>query len=196
MGKIVTFFCAALVLLLFAGVLQDMDAAEPTREASGRDDPWIDLQQRNPYPYTLPLPADNPTEIDGVYVKFETRATPPIPCRRCPDYKPEGGWWKLSLRRGVFRIFHEATGWKSLGSFLLIGDRLLLANDPVCPQLNGMYRWQLTDGNLSVAVIEDRCSAGLRAKNLAGLVWQSCMPPTHEAAVTGHWPIPTGCGQP
>jgi hypothetical protein len=70
--------------------------------------------------------------MDGTYTKFETKETPPVPCTRCPDYAPESGIWKLNLSKGVFRIFHKATGWKDIGSFIVSEDQLILANDPVC----------------------------------------------------------------
>jgi hypothetical protein len=46
---------------------------------------WSELLQRSPYPFTLPLPPPHPTVMDGTYTKFETKETPPVPCRRCPD---------------------------------------------------------------------------------------------------------------
>jgi hypothetical protein len=58
---------------------------------------WSGLLQRTPYPYTIPLAPEEPTAIDGTYTKFELKDTPPIPCRRCPDYAPEGGLWKMKL---------------------------------------------------------------------------------------------------
>ena len=98
-------------------------AAEDPATSGPEAAPWIELMQRKPYPYATPIPADRSTAVDGFYVKFENKETPPIPCRRCPDYKPEGGWWKMSLHRGVFRIFHPISGWKSLGTYVVNGKR-------------------------------------------------------------------------
>jgi hypothetical protein len=131
--------------------------------------------------------------MDGTYTKVETKETPPVPCRRCPDYAPEGGIWKLNLSNGVFRIFHTVTGWKDMGSFILSGDQLTLANDPVCHEVIGVYRWKLEEGKLILTVVDDNCAIGLRAINLTKLPWLSCQPPNTEAAVTGHWPKPPGC---
>ena len=156
-------------------------------------DIWSELLQRTPYPYTLPLAPPNATSIDGTYTKFETKKEPPIPCRRCPDYAPEGGLWKLNLRKGIFRIFHATTGWKDIGSFFVSADHLILANDPVCHEVFGVYRWKLEEGNLTFTVIEDQCAIGLRAMNLTHLPWLSCQPPNVEAATTDHWPKPAGC---
>ena len=170
-------------------------AAERSANQTLENGPWQQLMQRNPYPYTTPIPPDAATAVDGVYAKYETKETPPIACRRCPDYKPEGGWWRVSLRRGVFRIFHPVSGWKSLGTYSLVGDRILLANDPVCPGLTGVYRWKRSNKHLIFATIADKCSAGLRAKNLTHLAWQPCHPHSAEAAVGDDRPEPYGCRQ-
>lgn len=156
-------------------------------------DPWFELLQRSPYPYTLPLPPPNATIMDGTYTKVETKETPPVPCRRCPDYAPEDGLWKLNFTKGVFRIFHTVTGWKDMCSFILSGDQLTLANDPVCHEIIGVYRWKLEEGKLILTVVDDNCAIGLRAMNLTKLPWLSCQPPNTEAAVTDHWPKPPGC---
>jgi hypothetical protein len=158
-------------------------------------DLWSELLLRSPYPFTLPLPPPDATVIDGTYTKFETKETPPVPCRRCPDYAPEGGIWKINLSKGVFRIFHKATGWKDIWSFVLLGDQLTLANDPVCHEVIGVYQWKLEEGRLILTEIEDKCAIGLRAMNLTKLPWRSCQPPNREAATTDHWPKPAGCDE-
>jgi hypothetical protein len=101
--------------------------------------------------------------------------------------------WKLNLNKGIFRIFHPVTGWKDIGSFFVSGDQLILANDPVCHEVLGVYRWKLEEGRLILNVIEDKCAIGLRAMNLTELPWHSCQPPSREAAITDHWPKPAGC---
>lgn len=188
--KTLTLIIAIFILLI------NMDvpgaAAEPKEPAP---DLWSELLQRSPYPFTLPLPPPNSTVADGTYTKFETKETPPVPCRRCPDYAPEGGIWKLNLSKGVFRIFHNATGWKDIGSFIVSGDQLTLANDPVCHEIIGVYQWKLEEGKLILTVIEDKCAIGLRAMNLTKLPWLSCRPPNIEGATTDHWPKPPGCDE-
>jgi hypothetical protein len=154
---------------------------------------WTGLLQKTPYPYLTPLPPPTPTVLDGTYTKFELKEGTPVPCKRCPDYAPEGGVWKIYLDRGVFRIFHEVTGWRSLGSFTVSGDQLMLVNDPYCPDVVGSYRWWAEEGTLVLEEIEDKCSTGLRAMNLTNLPWRACRPPSTEAAVTDHWPKPPGC---
>jgi hypothetical protein len=170
---------------------------------------WYDFQKRSPYPYTLPLPEPRRSPIDKTYVKFEPTDTPIVHCRRCPDYAPEGGLWKLRLDKGIFRIYHKVTGWKSIGTFIVTKDekldpgsgqlldsdsgQLVLSNDPVCPDVIGVYRWKKVEGKLILSEIDDPCSIRLRAMNVTHLPWQSCQPPNTEAATTGHWPKPQGC---
>jgi len=154
---------------------------------------WTELLQRTPFPFRTALPPPNSTPIDGTYTKFETKETPPVPCRRCPDYAPEGGIWKLNFDKGIFRIFHTVTEWKDIGSYVVSGDRLTLANDPVCHEMFGVYKWKLEKGILMITLVEDKCAIGLRAMNLTKLPWLSCRPPNIEAAVTDHWPKPPGC---
>lgn len=154
---------------------------------------WSGLLQRTPYPYTIPLAPEESTAIDGTYTKFELKDTPPIPCRRCPDYAPEGGIWKINFNKGVFRIMHTVTGWKSMGTFILSGNQLTLANDPTCQEVIGVYEWKVEKGTLILKAIADDCAIKLRNKNLAGLPWLSCQPPNTEAATTEHWLKPPGC---
>ena len=168
--------------------------AEPT-------DVWAAALNKAPFPYLLPLPEPRRTPLDGTYTKVELKETPLVHCLRCPDYAPEGGIWKLNLDRGVFRVFHEATGWQSIGSFVVTRDRwtsgapdqLLLFNDPTCPDAIGLYAWHFEEGSLVLDVLDDTCAIHLRAMNLTGLPWLSCLPPNLEAGITDHWPKPPGC---
>ena len=184
-------------VIILSTLIMAIAVIENTRVHGGEIIPpseiWSALFQRMPYPYTIPLALEESTAIDGTYIKIELKDTPPIPCRRCPDYAPEGGIWKVNFNKGVFRIMHSVTGWKSIGTFILSGDQLILANDPTCQEVIGAYTWRLEKGALILKVIEDHCAIGLRAKNLAGLPWLSCQPPSTEAATTDHWPKPAGC---
>jgi hypothetical protein len=154
---------------------------------------WAGLLERQPYPYLIPLPQPKRTEIDGTYTKVVVAQAERVHCLRCPEYAPEGGVWKLSFDRGVFRIFHPESRWKSIGTYVVAGDRLLLANDPSCIDGFGLYSWKLTKGRLVLEVIDDPCAIRLRAMNLTQMPWDSCRPPSIEAAVTEHWPKPDGC---
>ena len=154
---------------------------------------WTELLQKKPFPHTAPLPSQVPTVLDGTFAKFDPKKTPPVPCRRCPDYVPEGGIWKLNFNKGIFRIFHEFTGWRSIGSFVVDGNRVQLFNDPTCMEVMGSYTWTLKEGRLRLQVIQDKCAIGMRAKNLMKLPWMSCQPPSMEAGFSGHWNKPSGC---
>ena len=70
---------------------------------------------------------------------------------------------------------------------------MTLANDPVCHEMFGVYKWKLEKRILMITVVEDKCAIGLRAMNLTKLPWLSCRPPNIEATITDHWPKPPGC---
>ena len=184
-------FIVTLVLVVF--LIEDTSSR--AGETVSPSEIWSGLLQRMPYPFTLPLPPEKWTEVDGTYTKFELKDTPPVPCRRCPDYAPEGGIWKINFNKGVFRIIHRVTGWKSIGTFIVSGDQITLANDPTCQEVIGLYTWKVEGGALILKAIEDKCAIGLRAKSLTNLPWLSCQPPNAEAAVTDHWPKPAGCDE-
>jgi hypothetical protein len=132
------------------------------------------LLQITPYPWGTPLPPPVRTVLDGTYVKFDPSTEPRWPCRRCPDYKPEGGTWLLNFDSGVFRIHLADTGWSSFGSMTVAGDRVVLFNDPNCIDAVGEYRWKLEAGALALALIADECAIGLRGKNLTKQPWLAC----------------------
>ena len=198
------------ILLIVVGCSTDQSGVLPTALESAKSTPtptstpaltpppkpadrWFELFQRTPYPYTTPLPPPIRTILDDTYTKFEPKEGTPVPCRRCPDYAPEGGIWKLSLDKGIFRIFYTVTGWRSMGSFTVSGDRIVLFNDPNCIEIIGIYTWTLKEGALTLKVIDDTCAIRLRAKNLTSLPWASCQPPSRKAAISDHWPKPPGC---
>jgi hypothetical protein len=149
--------------------------------------------QSSPYPFTTPLPPADPTILDGLYTKLDPKQGTPVPCRRCPDYAPEGGLWTLTFDKGIFRVFHTVTGWRSVGSFTVSGNRIMLFNDPTCHEEVGIYTWFLEGGWLTLHVVDDRCAISLRAMNLTNQPWASCQPPSSEAAISDHWPKPPGC---
>ncbi len=173
----------------FSGSLPD----EPQNRMPSSQEVWTGLLQRQPYPYRVPLPEPERSPVDGTYTKVVAAAAERVHCLRCPDYAPEGGIWKMNLNRGVMRILHIDSRWKIIGTCIVAGDRILLANDPVCLDELGLYRWRLKDGQLVFEVIDDPCAIKLRAMNLTQQPWRSCRPPNIEAAVTEHWPKPEGC---
>jgi hypothetical protein len=168
-------------------------AADETRPGPTAQAVWAGLLDRRPYPYLIPLPEPGRTEIDGTYTKVAVAQAERVHCLRCPDYAPEGGVWKLSFDKGVYRIFHPESRWKSIGTYVVAGDRLLLANDPTCIDGLGLYSWKIHEGRLVLEVIDDPCAIRLRAMNLTQTPWDACRPPSIEAAVTEHWRKPEGC---
>ena len=193
---------ATVVLFLAAACARSTpDVQRGTAAAPTPANGWQALLQNTPFPYSIPLPPPTPTILDGTYAKEELREPSVAPCKRCPDYNPEAGVWKLNLDRGVFRIWHQGTGWRSIGSFTTFYDQtarqrvdpLVLFNDPYCPGVVGLYNWRREDGQLILEVVGDTCSMGLRAVNISSLPWLSCQPPTTEAGTTDHWPKLPGC---
>ena len=131
--------------------------------------------------------------LDATYVKINPRLATPFPCKRCPDYALNGGLWKFSLDKGVFRIYYTVNNWRSLGSYTVSGDKIYFFNDPYCNWDTGVYIWKLEEGVLTLSELDDPCSQGLRAANFVDQAWLSCRPPNTEAAITDHWQKPEGC---
>ena len=162
-------------------------------------DDWLDLQSQTPVPHTTPLPESEWTPIDGTYTKLDPSLPQWWACRRCADYRPAGGIWKLQIDKGVMRIYYPITGWRSVASYTVSGDRLFIFNDPYCPQEVGEYSWKLedmwnlADRSLEIEVVADSCSIELRGENLGNQAWLSCMPPNEMTGVSDHWHKPPGC---
>ncbi len=186
-------FCLLMGINSCAAPTQKPDPS-PTGDASeAHSIIWIELLQKTPYPHTAPLPPQRPTILDGFYTKFDPRETPPVPCRRCPDYVPAGGIWKLNFDKGIYRIFHKFTGWRSIGSFVVDGNRVQLFNDPTCMEAVGTYIWAVDAGALNLQVIEDECAIRMRAKNLTQLPWTLCPLSSMEAGAGRN--KPSGCDE-
>ena len=195
--------CAAALLSAACSPVRPLPAVTPaatqaaeaavTPAPTSTIDRWQEVRGWSPYPYTTPLPPQEKTPLDGVYVRFDPRPGERTHCVRCPPYPPEGGVWKVEFDQGVFRVYHPRTGWRTLGSFTVAGDRVTLFNDPQCHLAVGEFAWQRDEGGLRFQLIADDCELGTRAKNFTAQPWQSCQPPNHEAAVTGHWKAPEGC---
>jgi len=180
-NKNILFVLVTVVLVSFAG-MADTDVEEM----------WDALLKRDPFIYTVPSVSNN-TTVDGTYVKKAIKEGEIVPCRRCPDWVPNPGTWRLYLNKGVYRIIHLETGWKSIGTYIVSGDRILFANDPCCINGFGVYSWIVKEHQLTFKMIDDPCAIKLRAKNLTEVSWRSCQAPNIEAAVTEHWPKPMGC---
>lgn len=65
----------------------------------------------------------------------------------------------------------EPTGDELSGTLTVEGDRLVLTDDPGCPEAVGTYQWSLTDGVLTLTVVSDDCAGGQRASDLTVLAW-------------------------
>jgi hypothetical protein len=190
----IKYFAVFLAFLISA--CQPASPSVPTSTAAPTgtpSDPWQALFGHTPVPWTTPLPPEEATILDATYVKVNPRLATPFPCKRCPDYKLDGGLWKLSLDKGTFRILFTVNGWRSLGSYTVSGDKIYFFNDPYCNWETGVYTWTLEEGSLLLTEVDDPCSQGLRAANFVDQPWLSCRPPNAEAAITDHWKKAAGC---
>ncbi len=160
-----------------------------------------------PFPYSGQLPPVEPTVLDGLYAKMVALEGTPTPCKRCAGYRLEGGVWTIYFDKGVYKVFQQDTDFQSVGSFSVSGDQLTLFNDPYCEEdlsMVGTYAFAKEGDALTLKVVHDPCSIGLRGKNLTAATWTrtpidpqerlaACQPPNREAAVTDHWKKPPYC---
>lgn len=160
--------------------------ASPTATPTGI---WAALLQRSPIAYSTPQPDPVLTPIDGTYAKLDESWPQWWLCRRCADYRPAGGLWRLQFDRGVMRIYYDVTGWRSLASYSVDEDQLYLFNDAYCPDV-GVYSWRRTGDSLALEVVQDGCFFDLRGENLSGQVWENCAPAAGQAS------SPPGCTDP
>jgi hypothetical protein len=162
-------------------------------------DIWTSLQAVTPKPFSNALPPNESTPIDGIFGKYDPSLPEWWQCLRCADYRPAGGIWKLRFDRGVMRMYYNVTGWHSIASYSVDGDRLHLFNDPYCPQVTGEYRWHIEDRwglaerVLILENIDDPCSIDLRGKNLAAQEWFNCGPPSGYTGASGHYHSEPAC---
>jgi hypothetical protein len=135
---------------------------------------WSDLLELTPIPYASPLPKSASSGLDGTYALFDPAPPQWWSCLRCADYRPAGGVWRVQFDKGVMRIYYEVTGWISLASYTVSGNRMYIFNDPYCKESTGEYEWKLSGGILALNEIEDPCSFGLRGENLSRQAWSAC----------------------
>lgn len=132
-----------------------------------------------PYPFMSPTPPPEPTTIDGTYLRSMTlrdvggaRVGLPYRCLRCPPYRIDAGVSTLIFAKGAFYLHHHLSGFRSLGSYVVEGDRVTLFNDANCPQKPGVYRFELTAHGIRFRVVEDDCPfSGERAFDLMVRPW-------------------------
>ncbi|MFL7870513.1 MAG: hypothetical protein AB8I58_16920 [Anaerolineales bacterium] len=205
-SRFLAFIFAILAATLVSCSTQSQDGVASTSEPAMTEgvtetpaDAWITLLQSKPVAFTTPLPDESWTPIDGTYAKFDPSEPQWWACRRCADYRPAGGIWKLRFDRGTMRIYYNVTGWRSIASYTVSDDKLYLFNDPYCPQEVGEYTWKLEDKwgledrVLVLSVIKDSCSIDLRGLNLSDIPWDSCQPPNYMTAASDHWHKAPGC---
>lgn len=171
-------------------------STRPVESTATATSVWLALQQVTPVPFTTPLPEPIPGPLDGTYTKIDPSPPQWWACRRCADYRPAGGIWRLEFDRGVARIFYEVTGWRSLTSVNIAGDRLFLFNDPYCPEVVGEYRWELEHDTLRLTATNDTCEFGLRGKNLSQQAWAVCPANGGSPESASGSRSPAGCEDP
>jgi len=161
-------------LVIIGGCVAPVTPARPAAVATTATTPIMiatPTSESTPFPYTTPLPPLVATPLDGVYTKIDPTPGTPVPCRRCPDYLPAPGEWRLQFDRGIYRIYYTGTSWRSVGSFTVDGDRLTIFNDPTCHEQVGTYTWKLDGDTLTLQEIDDPCAIHLRALSLTTQPW-------------------------
>lgn len=182
-------------------------AAEPVPEATATTStaalPDWRTDPNEPYPFTTPVPDLAATDIDGEYTRppTDTYTGDRAACRRCPPYPPDRGASILRFDRGRYEIVHDEPAYRTFGHFTVDGELLTLINDPECATDIGTYRVERDGAQLRFDVVDDPCAFGQRTRDLTERTWtpadiargESCQPPNTEAAISGHWPEPSGC---
>ena len=198
-------FIISIFSLILAGIvllLQNLNDTNPAQAPGGSQSVnatatvtsiWNALLESMPYAYTTPLPDSVRSNLDGIYSMIDQSQPQWWSCRRCADYRPTGGIWRLQFDKGVMRIFYEVTGWRSLASYTVSDNRLYIFNDPYCPETLGEYKWQVEDGQLKLEAVDDACAFDLRAKNLSRESWSSCVSTGETVDINASEQEPPGC---
>ena len=142
-------------------------------------DRTIDDPTLLPYPFMSPTPPPDPSVLDGTYLRTLTlrdvggaRIGLPYRCLRCPPFRIDAGVSTLIFTRGAYYLHHQLSGFRTMGSFVIEGDRVTLFNDANCPQTPGIYAFELTAHGLRFRVVEDECPfSGERSFDLLVRPW-------------------------
>ena len=117
-----------------------------------------------PYPFMSPTPPPDATPIDGTYLRTVdldevggARIGLPYRCFRCPPYRIDAGVSTLIFTKGAYYLHHHLSGFRTMGSFVIEGDRLTLFNDPNCPQTPGVYTFEHTAHGITLEAVRDGC---------------------------------------
>jgi hypothetical protein len=166
-------------------------------------DPGITLDDLEPggvpYPYVGPVPPEEPTPIDGAYIRVQplrglgpAEVALPMRCLRCIPFRVETGVSTLILYRGRYFLNHQSSGFKTLGFYLMRGDRITFYDDPNCPNIRGVYRWQRSDARLRLQLVRDPCPFDrLRSIDLTSMAWTAFNHCVNR--LIGLWPGELGC---
>jgi len=158
------------------------------------DDPTL-----MPYPFMSPTPPPSPTAIDGTYMRTMTlgdvggaRVGLPFRCLRCPPFRIDAGVSTLVFFHGAYYLHHQLSGFRTMGSFVVEGDRVTFFNDANCPQSPGVYEFELSAHSIRFRVVEDDCPfSGERGFDLMVRPW------THVSAcirrIQNLWPGEVAC---
>jgi hypothetical protein len=152
-----------------------------------------------PYPFMSPTPSPGPSVLDGTYLRTISlrevggaRYGLPVRCLRCPPYRIDAGVSTLIFINGAYYVHHQISGFKTMGSFVIDGDRVTLFNDANCPQTPGTYRFEQTAHGLRFTVVEDDCPfSGERSDDLEYTTWTHV--PACVSRIVDLWPGEVAC---
>jgi hypothetical protein len=152
-----------------------------------------------PYPSMSPTPPPTASVLDGTYLRTLTlrdvggaRIGMPNRCLRCPPFRIDAGVSTLIFTRGAFYIHHQISGFRTMGSFVIDGDRVTLFNDANCPQTPGVYEFEITAHGLLLRVVRDDCPySGERADDLTVSPWTRV--PACVRRIQDLWPGEVAC---
>jgi hypothetical protein len=162
-------------------------------------DRTIDDPTLLPYPFMSPTPPPTSSALDGTYLRAITlqqvggaRIGLPNRCLRCPPFRIDAGISTLIFTRGAYYLHHHLSGFRTMGSFVVDGDRVTLFNDANCPQKPGIYEFEITAHGLRLRVVEDDCPyAGERAGDLMVTIWTRI--PACVRRIQNLWPGEVAC---
>jgi hypothetical protein len=152
-----------------------------------------------PYPFMSPTPAPAATPLDGTYLRTLTfaelggaRIAMPNRCLRCPPYRIDPGVSSLIFTRGAYYLHHHLSGFRTMGSFVVEGDRVTLFNDPNCPQTPGVYEFDVARHGLRLRVVAEDCPiSGERPRDLMFASWTRV--PACVRRIQDLWPGEVAC---
>ena len=91
-----TILCAKESIISSESSVSEMNMLTATTQITVTPtDVWLGLLEKTPIAHTTPLPNSTWTPIDGTYAKLDLSEPQWWACRRCADYRPAGGIWKL-----------------------------------------------------------------------------------------------------